>query len=41
MTRTEYDFAMAPEGYFAMGYIKADYDKPGIDWVFLEDYEDG
>ena len=29
VTRTEYDFAMAPEGYFAMGYIKADYDKPG------------
>jgi len=41
VTRTEYDFAMAPEGYFAMGYIKADYDKPGIDWVFLEDDEDG
>ena len=32
---------MAPEGYFAMGYIQADYDKPGIDWVFLEDVEDG
>jgi N-acyl homoserine lactone hydrolase len=41
VTRTEYDFAMAPEGYFAMGYVKADYDKPGIDWVFLEDDEDG
>ena len=41
VTRTEYDFAMAPEGYFAMGYVKADYDKPGVDWVFLEDGEDG
>lgn len=41
VSRTEYDFAMAPEGYFAMGYVKADYDKPDIDWVFLEDDEDG
>ncbi len=41
VSRTEYEFAMAPEGYFAMGYVKADYDKPGIDWVFLEDDEDG
>ena len=32
---------MAPEGYFALGYCKADYVKPGIDWVFLEDDEDG
>ncbi|HEV7642117.1 MAG TPA: N-acyl homoserine lactonase family protein [Gaiellaceae bacterium] len=41
VSRTEYDFAMAPEGYFAMGYCQADYVKPGVDWVFLEDDEDG
>jgi N-acyl homoserine lactone hydrolase len=41
VSRTEYDFAMAPEGYFAMGYCQADYRKDGIDWVFLEDSEDG
>jgi glyoxylase-like metal-dependent hydrolase (beta-lactamase superfamily II) len=41
VTRTEYDFAMAPEGYFAMGYCQADYVKPGVPWVLLEDYEDG
>jgi N-acyl homoserine lactone hydrolase len=41
VSRTEYDFAMAPEGYFAMGYCQADYRKDGIDWVFLEDFEDG
>jgi N-acyl homoserine lactone hydrolase len=41
VSRTEYEFAMAPEGYFAMGYCQADYVKPGVDWVFLEDDEDG
>jgi glyoxylase-like metal-dependent hydrolase (beta-lactamase superfamily II) len=41
VSRTEYEFAMAPEGYFAMGYCQADYVKPGIDWSFLEDDEDG
>jgi N-acyl homoserine lactone hydrolase len=41
VSRTEYDFAMAPEGYFAMGYCQADYRKDGIDWVFLEEFEDG
>jgi N-acyl homoserine lactone hydrolase len=41
VTRREYDFAMAPEGYFAMGYCQQDYRKDGVDWVFLEDFEDG
>ena len=41
VTRTEYEWAHAPESFAALGYCKADYVKPGIDWVILEDAEDG
>jgi len=40
-TRTEYEWAQAPEGFFAMGYCPADYRKDGVDWVLLEDTDDG
>jgi glyoxylase-like metal-dependent hydrolase (beta-lactamase superfamily II) len=40
-TRTEYEWAQAPEGFVAMGYCKADYVKPGIDWFLLEESDDG
>ncbi|MGH2850525.1 MAG: N-acyl homoserine lactonase family protein [Solirubrobacteraceae bacterium] len=39
--RTEHDFAHSPPSYAALGYAKADYDKPGVPWVLLEDSEDG
>jgi N-acyl homoserine lactone hydrolase len=39
--RTEHAFAHAPGSYAALGYVKADYDKPGVPWVLLEDSEDG
>jgi N-acyl homoserine lactone hydrolase len=40
-TREEYEWAQAPDTFTALGYIKADYQKPGIDWVLLEDADDG
>lgn len=40
-TRIEYEFAHAPDSYTALGYVKADYEKPGIDWVLLEPSDDG
>jgi N-acyl homoserine lactone hydrolase len=41
VTRTEYDWAHNPQAFDSIGYCKADYAKPGIDWVMLEDGEDG
>ena len=41
VTRTEYEFGHAPDSYTALGYCKADYVKPGIDWVMLEEGDDG
>jgi N-acyl homoserine lactone hydrolase len=40
-TRTEYEWAHNPQASDAIGYCRADYTKPGIDWVLLEDGEDG
>jgi N-acyl homoserine lactone hydrolase len=40
-TRQEYEWGHAPEGFTALGYIKADYVKPGVDWVLLEEADDG
>jgi glyoxylase-like metal-dependent hydrolase (beta-lactamase superfamily II) len=40
-TRTEYEFAHAPASFTALGYVKADYVKPGVDWVLLEETDDG
>ncbi len=39
--RTEYEWAHAPDQVAALGYAQADFVKPGIDWVFLEDDDDG
>jgi N-acyl homoserine lactone hydrolase len=41
VARKEYDYAQDPDWYAAAGYIKADYSKPGIDWLFLETHDDG
>lgn len=40
-TRTEYEFAHAPSSYTALGYCKADYIKDGVDWVLLDETDDG
>jgi N-acyl homoserine lactone hydrolase len=41
VTRTEYEWAHAPDSYTALGYVQADYVKPGVDWVLLEESDDG
>lgn len=41
VTRTEYEWAHAPISFARWGYCMADYIKPGIDWVLLEDSDDG
>jgi N-acyl homoserine lactone hydrolase len=41
VTRREHAWAHAPAPYAALGYVKADYDKPGVPWVLLEESEDG
>jgi glyoxylase-like metal-dependent hydrolase (beta-lactamase superfamily II) len=40
-TRTEYEFAHAPASYSALGYCRADYVKDGVDWVLLDNTDDG
>jgi N-acyl homoserine lactone hydrolase len=40
-TRAELEYAHAPDWFAAGGYIKADYDKPGVPWVLLEPTDDG
>lgn len=34
--RTEYQYAFAPDWFAAAGYIRKDFDKPGLKWQFLE-----
>src|SRR5439155_27337004 len=41
VTRTEWEWAQAPDTFTPPGHVKADYVKPGIDWVMLEDGDDG
>jgi N-acyl homoserine lactone hydrolase len=41
VTRTEYEWAHVPDTIAAIAYCMADYIKPGIDWVTLEDADDG
>jgi N-acyl homoserine lactone hydrolase len=41
VTRTEFEWAHAPDGMTALGYCQADYVKPGIPWVQLEESDDG
>src|ERR1700760_2131504 len=35
VTRTEYEWAHAPDSYADLGYIRADYVKPDVPWVML------
>jgi N-acyl homoserine lactone hydrolase len=41
VTRTEYEWAHAPDSLAAIGYCMADYVKAGIDWLTLEETDDG
>jgi len=41
VNRTEHEFAHAPISFAEWGYCRADFVKPGIDWVILEDADDG
>ena len=41
VTRTEYEYAYAPDWFAAGAYIRADYDKPGVPWVLLDETDDG
>jgi N-acyl homoserine lactone hydrolase len=34
--RAEYEYAFTPDWFAAGGYIRADFDKPGLKWMFLE-----
>ena len=40
-TRTEYEYAHAPDWFAAGAYIDADFKKPGVPWVLLEEADDG
>jgi N-acyl homoserine lactone hydrolase len=40
-TRTEYEYAHAPDWFAAPGYIQADFNKPGVPWVLLDERDDG
>jgi glyoxylase-like metal-dependent hydrolase (beta-lactamase superfamily II) len=39
--RTELEYGHNPDWFAAGGYIQADYNKPGVNWVPLESHEDG
>lgn len=41
VTRTEYEYAHAPDWFAAGAYIRADFVKPDVPWVLLEDRDDG
>jgi glyoxylase-like metal-dependent hydrolase (beta-lactamase superfamily II) len=41
VTQTEYDTAHRLESWERVAYCPADYDKPGVPWVTLQDHEDG
>lgn len=41
VSRKEFDYAQAPDWYAFGGYIQKDYVKPGIDWLYLADTDDG
>lgn len=40
-TRTEYEYAHAPDAFASGGYIRADFIKEGVDWVLLDETDDG
>jgi glyoxylase-like metal-dependent hydrolase (beta-lactamase superfamily II) len=39
--RPEYEYGHAPDWFAEGGYIKADYQKPGVPWALLEESDDG
>jgi glyoxylase-like metal-dependent hydrolase (beta-lactamase superfamily II) len=41
VTRSEYEYAHAPDWFAAGGYIQADYNKPGVPWQLLDETDDG
>jgi N-acyl homoserine lactone hydrolase len=41
VTRTEYEWAHRPDAFNEITYVQADFVKPGVPWVLLEDFEDG
>ncbi len=41
VTRTEYDYAHAPDWFAAGAYINADFDRPNVRWNMLEETDDG
>jgi glyoxylase-like metal-dependent hydrolase (beta-lactamase superfamily II) len=40
-TRTDYEYAHAPDWYADAVYIDDDFRKPGVRWALLDDHEDG
>jgi N-acyl homoserine lactone hydrolase len=40
-TRAEYEYSRAPDWFADLGYIDADFIKPGVPWQLLETSEDG
>jgi glyoxylase-like metal-dependent hydrolase (beta-lactamase superfamily II) len=41
VTRAEHEYAHAPDWFAELAYIRADYVKPGVPWVFLDERDDG
>jgi N-acyl homoserine lactone hydrolase len=41
VTRAEFEYGHAPDWFAAPGYIQADYHKPGVPWVLLDETDDG
>ena len=41
VTRTEYEYAHAPDWFAEGAYINADYQKPGVPWALLDETDDG
>jgi N-acyl homoserine lactone hydrolase len=41
VTRKEYEYAYAPDWFSVPSYVKKDFDGKGLNWVLIEDDEDG
>ncbi|CUX02990.1 hypothetical protein AGR2A_pa80005 [Agrobacterium genomosp. 2 str. CFBP 5494] len=40
MQRSEYEYAFTPDWFAGGGYIRKDFDKPGLKWQFLNGTQD-